>query len=87
MTCQELVELVTDYVEGTMPVADRSRFEAHLEICPGCVYYVEQMRETIRLVGRVELERVTGIDVLLDTFREWKRGAPRQELGIVDWST
>jgi len=80
MTCQELVELVTDYLEGTMSEADRSRFETHLEICPGCVYYVEQIGDTIRLIGRVELERLPGIDVLLDTFRDWKRGSPAESV-------
>jgi predicted anti-sigma-YlaC factor YlaD len=74
MTCQALVELVTDYLEGTMPEPDRTRFEAHLEICPGCVYYVDQIGETIRLAGRIELERLPGIDVLIDAFRDWKRG-------------
>jgi predicted anti-sigma-YlaC factor YlaD len=83
MTCQELVEIVTDYLEGEMPERERSRFEEHLQICPGCVYYVEQMRETIRLVGRaavVEPEALPGMDRLLDAFRDWKRGSPAESV-------
>lgn len=52
MTCQELVELVTDYLEGALTEAERERFEAHLSGCPGCEHHVEQMRVTLRLVGR-----------------------------------
>ena len=51
MTCQELVELVTDYLEDTLPDEERARFEAHLALCPGCVTYLEQMRQTIQLAG------------------------------------
>jgi anti-sigma factor RsiW len=50
MTCQELVELVTDYLEDALTPEERERFEAHLDDCPGCRAYVEQMRVTIRLV-------------------------------------
>jgi anti-sigma factor RsiW len=53
MTCQELVELVTEYLEGTLPGPDRQRFEEHLAECPHCVAYLEQMRITIGLVGRL----------------------------------
>src|SRR5690348_8905597 len=49
LTCREFVELATEYLEGTMSDEDRSRFEQHLAICPGCVTYVEQMRQTISL--------------------------------------
>ena len=51
ITCQELVELVTGYLEGALPARERERFEHHLALCPGCVIYVEQMRETVRLTG------------------------------------
>ena len=82
MTCQELVELVTEYLEGTMPAADRERFDAHLEICPGCVTYVEQIRDTIRLVGRsavAEPDALPGMDELLATFRDFRASsAPRR---------
>jgi anti-sigma factor RsiW len=49
MTCQELVELVTDYFDGALDAATRAEFDAHLAVCPGCVTYLEQMRTTIRL--------------------------------------
>jgi anti-sigma factor RsiW len=51
LTCAELVELVTDYFEGTMGAAERSRFEDHLASCPGCLAYLGQMRTTIELTG------------------------------------
>ena len=47
MTCKELVEVVTDYLEGGCPSAERARLEAHLAECPYCVEYIEQMRQTI----------------------------------------
>jgi anti-sigma factor RsiW len=75
LTCQELVELVTDYLEGTLPPDLRARFEAHLALCPGCVTYVEQMRETVRLVGRLRAEDVPPEmeSALLEAFRDWRR--------------
>jgi predicted anti-sigma-YlaC factor YlaD len=74
-TCQEVVELVTDYLEGTLPERDVVPFEQHLELCDGCRYYVEQMRITIATVGRIDESDVpddlrTG---LLAAFRNWPR--------------
>jgi anti-sigma factor RsiW len=81
MTCRELTEVVTDYVEGVMPAEDRARLEAHLELCAGCADYVRQMELTIKAVGRVEPEEVeaTASDELLAMFRSWKRGDPLPE--------
>ena len=62
LACQELVEIVSDYLEGALPEADRERFEAHLEICEGCRRYLDQMRTTIRVVGTLTEE--TWIPVL-----------------------
>jgi anti-sigma factor RsiW len=74
MTCQQLVELVTDYFEGAMPPAERDRFEAHLKVCPGCEYYLEQMRTTMRLVQETnELDGRPEVAELLDMFRDYKR--------------
>jgi hypothetical protein len=74
MTCQQLVELVTDYFEGAMPPAERDRFEAHLKVCPGCEYYLEQMRTTMRLVKETnELDGRPEVGELLDMFRDYKR--------------
>jgi anti-sigma factor RsiW len=74
LTCQDLSQIVTDYLEGAMNAADRERFDAHLSVCPDCVRYVSQMRATVRTLGRVpaepippEIERK-----LLERFRSWK---------------
>jgi anti-sigma factor RsiW len=53
LVCQQAVELVTDYIEGSMTRANRRRFEAHLSSCPHCTAYLAQMRSTIRLTGRL----------------------------------
>lgn len=75
LSCQELVELVTDYLEGALPEGDRARFEEHLGRCGGCSAYVDQMRETIRLTGRLAAEDVTpeAERALLEAFRGWNR--------------
>ncbi len=52
LPCQDLVEVVTDYLEGTLSDVDRRRFEEHLEVCVRCVAYVEQIRLTIGATGR-----------------------------------
>ena len=75
LTCRELVEIVTDYLEGALPADERARFEQHLLACPGCTSYVAQMRETIRIAGRLREKDVPVLarDRLLDAFREWSR--------------
>jgi anti-sigma factor RsiW len=75
ITCQELVELVTEYLEGTLPASDRKRFEDHLPLCRGCSEYLEQMRETIRAAGHLHEEELdpNTRDQLMDLFRDWKR--------------
>jgi anti-sigma factor RsiW len=77
MSCQELVELVTDYLEGALSRADRRRFELHLQGCDGCTTYLQQMKLTLRATGRLTEE---GIDpdareALLEAFRDWKRSS------------
>jgi len=74
LSCQEFVELVTDYVEGAMPADERERFDAHLSVCEFCTIYLEQMEQTIRAVGRLTPEDVTpeAESVLLAAFRDWK---------------
>jgi anti-sigma factor RsiW len=59
LACQEVVELVTDYLEGTLSRSQRSRFQAHLAGCEHCSEYLEQMRTTIRLTGRLQAEDLT----------------------------
>jgi hypothetical protein len=74
LSCQEFVELVTEYFEGAMPPAERERFDAHLAVCDPCTRYLEQMELTIRTVGRVSPEDLTpeAESVLLEAFRDWK---------------
>jgi anti-sigma factor RsiW len=75
LTCQELVELVTDYFEDALSARDRARFERHIAGCPHCTTYLEQMRITIRVLGRLPTETVSpdARDELLHAFQEWKR--------------
>jgi anti-sigma factor RsiW len=71
LTCRELVELVTDYLEDALPAAERERFEAHMAACEGCDAHFEQVRATIALIGRArELEERPEIRALLRAFRE-----------------
>ena len=58
LSCQELIELVTDYVEGTLSPADQARFERHLDACTDCHRYLDQMRQTILLVGALAEEDI-----------------------------
>jgi hypothetical protein len=76
LPCRELVELVTDYLEGVLDAADRARFEAHIARCEHCTAYVEQMRMTLAVVGHIDpgdLDPRTEQE-LLDAFRDWKAG-------------
>ena len=75
MSCQELVEFVTEYLEGTLPAQDRHRFEAHLAGCLGCTSYLAQMRQTIRITSRLNEEAIPpeAKQALLGLFRNWKR--------------
>ena len=75
MPCRELVELVTDYLEGRLSAVDRARFEAHLGDCPYCASYLEQMRQTIRVLGRLPEESLSDEvrDGLLAALRSWRR--------------
>lgn len=73
ISCQEFVELATDYLEGALDPGTRQRFEEHLAVCPGCETYLEQMRETARLAGRLEEKHLSepARSALLDAFRDW----------------
>ena len=75
LTCQELVEIASDYLEGALPPDERERFETHLEICEGCRRYLDQMRTTILLAGRLNKENLDpgAKDQLVQLFREWNR--------------
>ncbi|HET7266241.1 MAG TPA: zf-HC2 domain-containing protein [bacterium] len=78
MTCRDLVETVTEYLEGTLGAADRARFEAHVAECPPCRDYLEQMRDTVSALGRLPRESISedAKRGLLDAFRNWKRRLP-----------
>lgn len=73
--CQELVELVTEYLEGAMTPHERASFEAHLAICTGCRNYVSQMKTTIHAIEQLPEPPVAPEvrDDLLAIFRKWKR--------------
>lgn len=75
MPCRELVELVTDYLEDRLSPIDRARFEAHLTECEACRTYLEQFRETIRVLGRLPEESLSpeAREALLTAFRGWSR--------------
>jgi anti-sigma factor RsiW len=74
LACQQVVELVTDYLEGALSRADRKRFEAHLRGCPNCTNYLEQMRATIRATGTLHQDDLTPEvrDEFTDLFRQWR---------------
>lgn len=59
LVCQEVVELVTDYLEGALTRGQRRRFERHLAGCEHCTEYLAQMRATIRLTGRLRITDLT----------------------------
>jgi anti-sigma factor RsiW len=75
LTCQKLVELVTDYLDGALDAAERVRFDAHLAECPHCRAYLAEMRTTIRLAGRFQPELLSdeARGALIAAFRGWQR--------------
>jgi anti-sigma factor RsiW len=74
LSCREFVELVTDYLEGALSPEDTARFEGHIGRCTGCAAYLEQIRETIELIGRLTPESLSpeAERTLLDAFRDWR---------------
>jgi anti-sigma factor RsiW len=74
LACQEMVELVTDYLEGALSRSQRRRFDAHLAKCEHCTEYLEQMRATILLAGRLEVEDLTPHmrEEMTDLYRRWR---------------
>jgi predicted anti-sigma-YlaC factor YlaD len=77
LPCQELVELVSDYLEGRLPEPVHSRFEAHLALCEGCRIYLEQMRQTLRMLGHLAEASIEpeAKQRLLAAFRDWRSSA------------
>jgi anti-sigma factor RsiW len=78
LSCQEVVELITDYLEGALPPDTASRFEEHLNFCDGCEVYLDEMRATIATIGRADVAEEAmppeTRESLLTAFRHW-RGA------------
>jgi anti-sigma factor RsiW len=76
LSCQELVELVTDYLEDALPPEERRRFDRHLAECGNCQRYLEQIRETIRVAGTLTPEALdpAAEAALLRAFRGWNAG-------------
>jgi anti-sigma factor RsiW len=74
LSCQELVELVTDYLEDALVPRRRRAVEAHLAACADCTAYLEQMRITIALTGQLREEDIEpeAMDELMQLFRDWK---------------
>ena len=79
LTCKDLVELVTDYFEDALPPVQKQRFEDHLKGCKGCTAYLNQMRKTINLIGKLTEDDVqpAAKDELLHVFRNW-RATPKE---------
>lgn len=78
LACQQVVELVTDYLEDALPTRDRRRFDAHLRRCPHCTEYLDQMRTIIRLTGSLTPEDLSPKvqDEFLALFHRWNSGNP-----------
>ena len=76
LPCQEIVELVTDYLEGAMDRELRAAFEAHLAGCPHCTDYLEQIEATIRIAGRIEAQDLSPEfrAGLVEAFRDFRSG-------------
>ena len=74
LSCREIVELVTEYLEGTMPVRDREAFELHLVLCDGCANYLDQVREMVGLTGRLREGSLSPetLEDLCRSFRDWR---------------
>ncbi len=83
LVCRQVVELVSDYLEGVLPRAERRRFERHLRACPNCTAYLEQMRVTIAATGRLTPEDLSpeAQDEFTELFRAWRADGPDGSIG------
>jgi predicted anti-sigma-YlaC factor YlaD len=75
LTCRELTELVTEYLEGKLSIGQRLRFEMHIGLCSHCRAYLRQMKQTVQTLGKLPEESVPpeALNQLLQRFRDWKR--------------
>ena len=83
LVCQQVVELVNDYLEGALPRAERKRFERHLRGCPNCTAYLDQMRVTITATGRLTPEDLTpeARQEFTELYRAWRADDPGTDDG------
>jgi anti-sigma factor RsiW len=74
MTCRQVVELMTDYLEGALSAVDRARFEQHIAGCDGCTAYLAQLRMARKIMGKLADEPVPAAVErdLLEAFRTWR---------------
>lgn len=81
MTCEELVELVTAYLEDTLPADQRAAFDDHLALCPGCGRYLVQFRQTIDMLGELPEDSLSSParERLLGAFAQWRRTPPPEQ--------
>lgn len=75
LTCKQLVETITDYLEGKLSPAERAQFEQHLATCQGCTNYLAQMQKTLTLAGSLSAESLPpdSKQALLTLFKGWKQ--------------
>jgi anti-sigma factor RsiW len=75
MACRQLVEVITAYLDGTLPEADRRRFDRHLSECPYCTEYLAQMRATVARLGTLDEATLSPAtrDRLTAAFGDWRR--------------
>jgi len=81
IVCKQAVELASDYLQGALSRRERRRFERHLAGCPHCTEYLRQMRETIRLTGRVVPEDLSpqAQAEFSELYRRWRAELPADE--------
>ena len=74
LSCQEVVELVTGYLDGALSAEEAALFEQHINFCEGCVWYVEQIKTTVETLGEVREEDIPSEakDRLMSAFRDWR---------------
>jgi predicted anti-sigma-YlaC factor YlaD len=76
LNCQEVVELVTDYLEQALLPEMKAKFDEHIAECPGCDTYLEQVQQTILMLRKLTEQQMfpETKQELLEIFRNWKQG-------------
>jgi anti-sigma factor RsiW len=73
LVCKDVVEMVSEYLDGAMSPTDRARLEQHLLVCPPCTAHVGQMRSTLEQLAKLRASPPDAGPAVVDLFREWKR--------------